>query len=151
MPVKIRLIAICAAGICLAGQVQAADLLTLFTTPQERQIINSNRYKSDEVKAVKPVEAEQAMVEESAIQQLILEEVSQEYLISGITISRDGAHTVWINSKIYEDGQQLDDKSRIKVVDGAEVRIRITAPDGKHYYGKSGETLEVTYMAPVED
>ena len=38
----------------------AADLSTLFTTPQERQLINSNRYKDDQARqTVAPVETEQ--------------------------------------------------------------------------------------------
>ena len=32
---------------------------------------------------------------------------------------------------------------------GDEIRVRITAPDGKKYYATSGETLEVSYLAAV--
>ena len=127
--------------------VSAAELMTLFTTPEERQLINSNRYKSDKIKV-------QVTLEETAeapIQMLIREEVTHEYRISGITISADGAHTVWINSTAYEDGEQLEDQSRIKVLAGDEIRVRITAPDGKQYYATSGETLEITYLARVEN
>lgn len=146
-----RIIALATLTACLAltGAARAADLSTLFTTPQERQIINSNRYKSDTAKPVKPVE--NAIVIETPIQQLLLEEVTHEYLVSGITLSQEGDHTVWINSTIYQDGAELDDRSKIKIVAGKDVRLRITAPDGKHYFGKSGETVEVKYMAPVED
>lgn len=151
MPSK-RLLCLLLAALGTTGVARAADLMTLFTTPEERQIINSNRYKSDEPRDA-PVEevVEETTTPDLDIQQLVLEEVRREYRVSGITISRDGAHTVWINSAIYEDGEQLDSSSRIKVFDGDEVRVRITAPDGKHYFARSGETVEVSYMAPVEN
>jgi len=128
--------------------VQAAELSTLFTTPAERQLINSNRYKSDDDTIQQPVENE--MTPELPIQQLVREEVTREYKVSGITVSSDGPHTVWINSLAYEDGEQLEDKSRIKVLLGDEVRVRITAPDGKNYLATIGETISVTYLAPVK-
>ena len=132
-----------------ALETRAADLQTLFTTPDERQLINSNRYKSDE--EVTQVETVEIDGEAQQIQLLLQEEVTRQYTISGITVSRDGPHTVWINSLVFEDGEQLEDDSRIKVLVGDEIRVRITTPDGKHYYGLSGETLEVTYLAPVEN
>lgn len=130
------------------GLAQAADLSTLFTTPAERQIINSNRYKSDDNSAPTPVEAEATPV---PIQRSFQEQVTREYKVSGITVSSDGPHTVWINSLAYEDGEQLEDKSRIKILVGDEIRVRITTPDGKNYFATSGETLEVTYLASVEN
>ena len=135
----------------LAGIYQAApaaELATLFTTPAERQLINSNRYKSDDATTQRPVETEAAP---EPVQQLIRKEVTREYKVSGITVSSDGSHTVWINSLVYEDGEQLEDKSRIKVMLGDEIRVRITAPDGKNYYATSGEMVEVTYQAPIKN
>ena len=128
--------------------VQAAELSTLFTTPAERQLINSNRYKNDDGITRRPVETEAAP---APVQQLIREEVTQEYRVSGITVSSDGPNTVWINSLAYEDGEQLDDKSRIKILVGDDIKVRITTPDGKQYYATSGELLEVTYLAPIEN
>jgi hypothetical protein len=134
-----------------AGQsLLAADLSTLFTTPQERQIINSNRYKSDKPKLVEIAEPVEETIE-LPIQPLVQEEVIQQYVISGITLSRDGPHSVWINSIMYEDGERLDDNSRVKVLAGDEVMVRITAPNGKQYYATSGQTLEVSYMVDVEN
>jgi hypothetical protein len=127
----------------------AAELATLFTTPAERHLINSNRYKNDDGPTLRPVETEVAP--EEPVQQLIREEVTREYKVSGITVSSDGPHTVWINSTAYEDGEQLEDKSRIKVLVGDEIRVRITTPDGKEYYATSGEMIQVTYLAPIEN
>ena len=125
----------------------AAELSTLFTTPAERQLINSNRYKSDDGEPLRPIEAE----EPQPVRQLIRQEVTREYRVSGITVSSDGPHTVWINSFAYEDGEQLEDKSRIKVLVGDDIRVRITTPDGKNHFATSGEILEVTYLAPTEN
>lgn len=125
---------------------QAAELGTLFTTPTERQIINSNRYQGDQ-DDVPPVQAEA----EAPVPQYLRELVTSEYRISGITVSPDGSHSVWINSKLYEDGAVLEDRSRIKVIVGNDVRVRITSPDGKHYYATSGENLQVTFLAPLEN
>ena len=121
---------------------------TLFTTPAERQLINSNRYKSDDGTIQQPVKTETAP---QPVQQLVREEVIREYKVSGITVSSDGPHTVWINSLAYEDGELLDDKSRIKVLVGDEIKVRITTPDGKNHFVTSGETVEVKYMAAVSN
>jgi hypothetical protein len=128
------------------GQAIAAELSTLFTTPGEREIINSNRYKSNDGK-VQPVVVEDEIT--APVPVMNQTEITREYKISGITISRDGPHTVWINSTAYEDGGELEDRSKIKVMVGDEIRVRITAPDGKNYYATSGETLEVSYLASV--
>lgn len=130
----------------LAGVCSAAELSTLFTTPQEREIIDNNRYKIDrDEPAPAPVEIEA----DAPVIGLARESVTFEYRISGITISSEGPHTVWINSQVYEDGQSLEDSSEIKVLTGEEIKVRITAPDGQQYYATSGESLEVTYLAPV--
>jgi hypothetical protein len=129
----------------------AADLSILFTTPQERQIINSNRYKDDQARPLNKTAVETEEPIELPQRQLAQEEVTRQYRISGITVSREGTHSVWINSVVYEDGAQLEDNSRIKVLVGDEIRVRITAPDGKHYYATSGETLEVSYLVTIQN
>ena len=149
MPSKLPVIKIIIGGLVLlfsASHVAAAGLATLFTTSEEREIINSNRYRSNDGK-VKPVVVEDIVT--APVPVMNQTKITREYKISGITISSDGPHTVWINSAAYEDGEELEDKSRIKVMVGDEIRIRITAPDGKNYYATSGETLEVSYLASV--
>lgn len=128
--------------------VQSSELSTLFTTPEERQIINSNRYKTEVTTQVQPIVVDEAV---QPVQLIIREEVTQQYRISGITLSQDGPHTVWINSRAYEDGDRLEHKSKIKVLVGDEIKVRITTPDGKQHYASSGETLEVTYLVTVEN
>ncbi len=129
-----------------AGVVNA-DVKTLFTTIQERQIINANRYKNEEI--VRPPVFEESETE--FITPLVQEEFKISFVISGITISDSGPHFVWINNQLYEDGGQLEDDSLIRVLHDGKIRVRITAPDGKRYFGTSGETVEVTYLVDVEN
>ena len=152
MPIKSLTTYIILSLLLLPGAVLAAgELSTLFTTPQERQLINANRYKNDEVKPQQTVQNDDDEDDDSPIQRLAQSEVSVEYQISGISLAGDGANTVWINAIAYEDGALLDDGSRVKVLAGDDVRVRITVPDGKHYFATSGETLSVSYMAAVEN
>ena len=90
--------------------VSGSDLNTLFTTPQERELINSNRYKSDKPKA-QPVAIE---IEEAPTAFVMREEVTVEYRVSGISLATDGGHTAWINGMAYEDGARLEDGSRLR-------------------------------------
>ena len=126
-----------------------SELSTLFTTPQERKLINTNRYTSDEV--LPRVQSNQEEPTTESIQQLVQEEVSETITISGITLSDSGPNMVWINSQAYEDGASMDNKMRIKVMPGSKVKVRITAPDGKHFFATSGETIEIVYQAAVEN
>jgi len=133
----------------VASQPLRAEIGTLFSTPQERKIIDANRYNSDAVVNVRVTE-ETDETDEEAPQQA-RKEVTVTYTVSGITLSNSGPHFAWINNEVYEDGQQLQDSSRIKVMSGSKVQIRITAPDGKIYYANSGETIDITYLAVVKD
>ncbi len=128
----------------IAGAVRA-EVKTLFTTTQERQIINANRYKFEEI--TRPPVFEE--VETEFFAPVIREEFKISFVISGITVSKSGPHFVWINNQLYEDGGHLEDDSQIKVLHDGNIRVRITAPDGKRYYGTSGETVEVTYLTEV--
>lgn len=134
----------------LVTQTAAAqDLRTLFTTPAERQLINSNRHNSDEVTEV--VAVEETRVEVPSLKHLIHKEFTREYQVSGITVSQEGTYTVWINAQSYEDGGVLDDGSKVEVVTNGNLRVRITTPDGKRHHALSGETLEVKFLAAVDE
>jgi hypothetical protein len=129
------------------GGAVNAEVKTLFTTTQERQIINANRYKNEEI--VRPSIFEESETE--FIAPLVREEFKISFVISGITISDSGPHFVWINNQRYEDGGHLEDDSLIRVLHDGNIRVRITAPDGKRYFGTSGETVEITYLVDVEN
>ena len=131
----------------VVSQPLRAEIETLFSTPQERKIIDANRYNSDAVANVRVTEETDEVVAPQQAQK----EVTVTYTVSGITISNSGPHFAWINNEVYEDGQQLQDNSQMKVMSGSKVQIRITAPDGKIYYANSGETIDITYLAVVKD
>jgi hypothetical protein len=143
-------IALAAVLVAMSAITQSveAEILTLFSTPQERKLINANRYKSDVVVET-TVEEESQQLED--LRQLIKQEVTVSYTVSGIILSDSGPHNVWINNEVYEDGQHLEDNSHIKVISGSDIRISITTPDGKVYYANSGETIDVTYVTTVEN
>lgn len=134
---------------CLPFTSFAAELSTLFSTPEERQIINANRYKSDEVSpkpetTVMPEQVKEPLVEQE------LEEVVKTLRISGITVANEGEHSVWINDKMYLDGEQVEGKVRVKVLVGKEIKVRLIAPDGKQYFGTSGESMEIKYLQATD-
>jgi hypothetical protein len=126
-----------------------SELSTLFTTPQERKLINTNRYTSDKVRP--RVQSNQEEPATESIQELVQEEVRELITISGITLSNSGPNMVWINSQVYEDGASMDNNMRIKVMSGSKLKVRVTAPDGKHYFATSGETIEIVYSVVVEN
>ena len=145
LPVIIPLLALLLTAV--ASPPLRAEIGTLFSTPQERKIIDANRYNSDAVVNVRVTEE----TDEVETLQQAQKEVTLTYTVSGITISNSGPHFAWINNEVYEDSQQLEDSSQIKVMSGSKVQIRITAPDGKIYYANSGETIDITYLAVVKD
>ena len=136
--------------VCASTVATAMDsnIKTLFTTPQERQLINNNRYQSDEAE---PQQLDQDEPHAVEIKQKAKEVFRKSIIVSGITLSNSGPNIVWINGQTYEEGEKIDDKMRIKVMAGNEIRVRITAPDGKHYFATSGETIEIVYQATVDN
>lgn len=124
------------------------SLSTLFTTPQERQIINSNRYKSERKQQNKQNTTE---TETIAVRELIKDKVTKSYKISGISINMDGSRMAWLNNQAYEHGATLDDGSRLKINNGAIKSVSIVTPDGKQHTATSGETLAVTYLRALEE
>ncbi len=145
LPALSCLVALSASPVLLAD-----DFSTLFTTPQERRLIDSNRYRVAE-----PEKAETVVVVEEEPepeeQPVLMAEISSEYQISGITLSKDGAHSVWVNGIVYESGDTLEDGSQVQVLADRDVRARITTPDGGRHLALAGETIQVTYQVPVSD
>jgi hypothetical protein len=129
--------------------VSGSEISTLFTTPQERQLINNNRYKLDEVQPQLPINVDEPTI--GGIPQLVRKYLRESITISGITLSNSGPNMVWINSQVYEDGASMDNNMRIKVMSGSKLKVRVTAPDGKHYFATSGETIEIVYSVVVEN
>ena len=126
---------------------QDFDLRTLFTTEQERRVINANRYKEESgpsARVIAPIKEEQA----EPVIELLKEEVKVQYKISGVTTDLLGSQTAWINGKSYLSGETMDDKSRVTI---QGTRVIITTPDGKRHQAQSGEVLDVTYLRNIEN
>lgn len=135
-------------GIDVLAQ-DSMSLSTLFTTAQERQIINANRHKK-EIRSkprIQPVNDNQPL----QVRELIMEEVNVRYKISGISINADGTDIAWVNGQTFENGARMDDGSRLRINNAAIKSVSITTPDGKRHTGTSGETLEVSYMRVLEE
>ena len=119
-------------------------LLTLFTTPQERQIINSNRYKAEKKK--QPQQQTTATSETVAVRELIKDKVTKTFKISGISINGDGSAIAWVNGQAYETGATLDDGLKLRINNGAIKSVSIITPEGKPFTATSGENLDVTFL-----
>jgi hypothetical protein len=125
---------------------QAPELNKLFTTPEERNLINANRYRTEQV--VTPQITPTQNVEVEAVQELVKEQVQVEYRISGVSTNPDGPSTAWINGQAYGSGEKMDDGSKINI---RATTVIITTPDGKKHRGLSGETLDITYDRTISN
>ncbi len=131
-----------------SGAGLAAEFSNLFTTSKEREIINAKRYQSQ---VVKPPTSAQSEADQARELQLIYgEDKTMRLQISGITLTADGGHSVWINQKIYANGSEFEDGSKIAILTGKDVRVRITTPDGQKHYATSGDVLDITYRTPAD-
>ena len=131
----------------LHAQTSETEILTLFTTPQERDLINKNRYKKQAVKAqVVAAENEEPEEEKKIEQQEILLSVS----LAGVTISQSGQNIAWLNGKAFENGSKLDDGSIVFISSKARTLVQIKTPDGKYHSIATGETIELSYFKRIE-
>lgn len=130
---------------------EPSGLSTLFTTAQERLIINANRYKVDR-KPVPRAVTQTTGQETLAVRELIKEEIKVSYKISGISINFDGSDTAWVNGQSFENGATMDDGSTITINNNTAIKsISIKTPDGKRHTGTSGDVLEITYLRAIEE
>ncbi|MDH5766770.1 MAG: hypothetical protein OEZ38_12210 [Gammaproteobacteria bacterium] len=103
-----------------SGEYSEQSLRTLFTSPQQRQEIDSNRTAGTKAEG-------QTIVGPSSVQ------------INGIVKRSDGKNVVWVNGKSTIDGESIDG---IKVYSGninSKNKIPVMV-DGKRVYLKPGES-----------
>ncbi len=132
----------------LRAQTNDAEILTLFTTPQERELINKNRYKKQSVKAeVVEVKDEEPQQERKVEQQ----EVKLSVRLAGVTLSQGGQNIAWLNGKAFESGSKLDDGSTVYISKKIKNLVQIKTPDGKYHSVTTGETLDVSYFKRIEE
>ncbi len=145
--IKIIVNSLLISSLFLVQQVHA-EFGTLFTTASEREIINDNRYIVK--KAKKPTSVAKAKIETEEPEEIIYKTIKTEYKISGVSIANNGLDTAWINDKLYENGDELNKKTKI-TINAAKRKIRFTVRGGKTYYGQSGDTVIVSYRVPLLD
>jgi len=120
---------------------------TLFTTPQERALIDNNRYRVMAKKAPTTVTP--------STQPKVQKKVQMETLIinvklNGITLSENGQYVAWLNGKAYENGGKLDDGSQVFIKNQPQGQVQIKTPDGKYHRLVTGENSELQYQKAVE-
>ena len=131
------------------SQTSEIEMMTLFTTAQERELINKNRYKKQTVKAVVEVVApkdEEHQEEEKTEQQ----EVKLSVSLAGVTLSQSGQNIAWLNGKALENGSKLDDGSIVYISKKIKNLVQIKTPDGKYHSITTGETIELSYFKRIE-
>ena len=133
-------------SIDVQAQEQASDMLTLFTTAKERQLIDANRYKTDKLVQQQTIsEAREETVEAQA------EELKVSFKLSGFTLTKSGQNVAWVNGKPYENGAELEDGSIITISGKNKVRVRIKTPDGKYHSLSTGKTEDIGYYKPLTE
>jgi len=128
--------------------VEGLQLKTLFTTPEERALIDRNRYRQ-EPRVRKPEPAVPQQAPEPEPEPVAMITVESEYRISGISINADGEDVAWVNGKQYEDGDRIDEVVRLRI-SARDGRVRLVAPGGKIYTGSAGDTVVVKYRKQAE-
>ena len=132
--------------------LQAQDdsrLSTLFTTSQERILIDSNRYKNKpQDKIAEPQQNSSPEVE--ATTQAVKEPVTKSFNVSGFTLTISGQNVAWINGKPYENGSLLEDGSKLYISNKKGVAVQIKTPDGKYHSLPTGKPVEISYQNPID-
>ena len=128
--------------------VSAQEVLsTLFTTQQEREIIDANRYKNDQKETLEP-QVQTASSLENTEQK---EEEQLSFLLSGFTLTQSGQNVAWINGKPYENGSKLDDGSTLIIRKKKDLNVQIKTPDGKYHTLTTGKTEDIGYFRPLTE
>ena len=130
----------------VSAQTKDSEILTLFTTQQERELIDRNRYKKKQVKntvvkAEKPPQQNEIEVE--------TEEIKLTLKLDGVAISKSGQNIAWVNGKPYEHGEKLEDGSKVYINANKTTQIQIKTPDGKYHSIVTGETIDISYYRRI--
>ncbi len=141
---------ICNGLILLLSQpLQAATdygIQTLFTTPQERALIDHNRYRV----AVKKTAARVETVAPKAPKKIEMETVTLTIKLNGVTFGESGQSIAWLNGASYENGDKLEDGTRVFISKQATNQVQVKTPDGKYHRLVAGESNEIQYQKAIE-
>ena len=124
---------------------QGASLSTLFTTSEERKLIDANRYRgAQQVDVVTQSSPKVESVEE------MIEETTVSMILAGFTVTKSGKNVAWINGKPYENGSTLDDGSKLFISDKNGNSVRVKSPDGVFHSLPAGKSVDISYQKPIE-
>lgn len=136
---------------CLNAQgTGSSEILTLFTTQQERLLIDNNRYREVSSRPISsPVIVEQSDQMDDG--KTIYNEVTINLLVTGITLSDSGQNIAWVNGQAMEDGSELEDGSKVLIKSKSSTFIQIATPDGKYHRVQAGEEADIKYLVAVKE
>lgn len=123
------------------------EIMTLFTTQQERQLIDNNRYRVKTEKSSKPAVVKQ---EPEPDRKVVYKQEVLTVKVSGITLTQDGKNIAWINGKAHENGSSLVDGSKVYISRKVKDLVQIKTPDGKYHNVVTGKTSDLKYLVPVQ-
>ena len=119
---------------------------TLFTTPQERALIDNNRYRVAPKKTTGKVET----VAPKAAKKIVMETVTLSIKLNGVTFSESGQSIAWLNGTSYENGARMEDGVQVFISKQKNNQVQIKTPDGKYHRLVTGESNEIQYQKPAE-
>jgi hypothetical protein len=140
------ILAITAAASAQAQTSARPEILTLFTTPQERDLIDRNRYRVTSPKADTSVKAA-APVEQKKI---LMQDVVLNIKLNGVSLDQSGQGIAWLNGNAYENGAKLEDGSKVYISGTLNAKVQIKTPDGKYHSLVTGEEREIKYSKAIE-
>jgi len=133
---------LCGAAARAQLPMEGLQLKTLFTTPEERALIDRNRYRQEP--RVRSAEPQPVVEQPSEPAPVPMVTVEKELMISGISISPDGTDVAWINGQMYEDGDRIDGDIRLRI-SARDGRLRLILPGGKTQSAAAGDRVVVSY------
>ncbi|MDJ0833573.1 MAG: hypothetical protein QNJ69_08645 [Gammaproteobacteria bacterium] len=131
----------------LAAQEAGQEFMTLFTTQQERRLIDNNRYRPP-VTEVKTVEVDEEPAEQK--QSMTYHQHSISFELAGVTLAEDGNHVAWVNGDRVENGDEIGDGFRVYISPRLNNLVQIKSPDGVFHNIQTGKRIDIKYMKPAE-
>ncbi len=122
------------------------EFMTLFTTQQERRLIDNNRYRQP------VIETETVGVDETEQEQqtTVYQQHNISFELAGVTLSEDGNHVAWVNGDRVESGDELVDGFRVFISPKLNNLVQIKGPDGVYHNIQTGKKLDISYLKPEE-
>jgi hypothetical protein len=138
------IVVLCGVVTPLQAQQNSKQILTLFTTQQEREIIDRNRYRNEPEREAEKV----AQEPREELKVIPRQTASLKLMLSGVTITQSGENIAWLNGKAYESGATLTDGTKVIISRKSKNLVQVVTPDGQYHALTTGETKELSYLVP---